>query len=67
MHLSGSAFSCMNVAAIFAPEKVYQCPGAEAFNRLFKLQFAAATRTGPTTSVFRRVHAVLRRECAALK
>jgi len=44
-HLSRSAFNCMNVAAVFAPEKVYECSGSVAFNCVFKFQFAAATRT----------------------
>jgi hypothetical protein len=35
----------MNVAAVFAPEKVYECSGSVAFNCVFKFQFAAATRT----------------------
>ena len=38
----------MNVAAVFAPKKVYECSGSVAFNCVPKLQFAAATRTRPT-------------------
>ena len=53
-----SVFNCMNVAAVFAPKKVYGCPGSVAFNCVPKLQCAAATRTRPTID-FCRVHAVL--------
>ena len=37
----------MNVAAVFAPEKIYGCSGSVAFNCVPKFQFAAATQTRP--------------------
>ena len=36
------------MAAVFAPEKVYECASSDAFNCLPKSQFAAAMRTGLT-------------------
>ena len=44
-------FNCINAAAVFAPEKVYECSGSVAFNCVPKLQFAAATRTRLTDAV----------------
>jgi hypothetical protein len=35
----------MNVAAVFAPKKVYGRPGFEGSNRFLKLQLAATART----------------------
>ena len=35
----------MNVAAVFAPKKVYGCSGYQGFNCDLKIQRAAATRT----------------------
>ena len=40
-----SVFNSINVAAVFAPEKMYGCSGSVAFNCVPKFQFAAATRT----------------------
>jgi hypothetical protein len=53
-----SVFTRMNVAAVFAPEKVLECCGGGAFNCVPIHQFTATTWT---TSDFCRVHAVLLR------
>ena len=58
-HLVRSPFNCVNVAAVFAPEKIYGCSGAEAFNCLPKFQFAAATLTGLTRLTGGRLHGVV--------
>jgi hypothetical protein len=54
-------FNSMNVAAVFASEKIYGLPGSVAFNCVPKFQFAPATWTRPLSN-FRRVHAVLQYE-----
>jgi hypothetical protein len=46
----------MNVAAVFAPKKVYGCSGSEAFKSVPKLQCAAAARTKQTDAG--RLHGV---------
>ena len=66
-HLVRSPFNCVNVAAVFAPEKIYGCSGAEAFNCLPKFQFAAATLTGLTRLTGGRLHGVFHGEGEALR
>jgi hypothetical protein len=46
----------MNVAAVFAPKKVYGCSGYQGFNCDLKIQRAAATRTRLTDAG--RLHGV---------
>jgi hypothetical protein len=41
----------MNVAAVFAPKKVYGCSGFGAFNSVLKLKFAATTRARASIGV----------------
>ena len=49
-------FNRMNVAAVFAPKKVYGCSGYQGFNCDLKIQRAAATRTRLTDAG--RLHGV---------
>ena len=55
-HLSRSAFNCMNVAAVFALKKAYQCAGRGIFNSVPKHEFAATMRTRLVATDFDRVH-----------
>jgi hypothetical protein len=60
----------MNVAAVFAPEKVYGCPGSVAFNCVPKFQFAATTRAltdADIHGVLPRLGEVRRRDIVPMK
>ena len=54
--ICSSTFDRMNVAAVFAPKKVYGCSGSHAFNCDPKFQSVAATRTRLTDAG--RLHGV---------
>ena len=53
-----SVFNSMNVAAVFAPEKVEGCAGSVALNCVPERQFAATTRTRLLVDMG-RLHGVL--------
>jgi len=57
-----SLFVYMNVAAVFAPKKIYGCPGSVAFNRVPKLRFAATALTGLTDADIHEVPSTRLRE-----